>query len=115
MLISALLTVVKKKAENNKRKLVKQIMTYSYEGVLCGYFKVILERKCDVLRLQNDENSATTAGGGGVVLYVDSILDRKPKCWEEPPLHGRVTGHFHLFSGLSFYVFLLLTIRKKSH
>ena len=65
MLISALLTVVKKKAENNKSKLVKQIMTYSYEGVLCGYFKVILERKCDVLRLQNYENTLLQLLGEG--------------------------------------------------
>ena len=77
MLISALLTVVKKKPtttkknENNKRKLVKQIMTYSYEGLLCGYFKVILERKCnamgkcDVLRLENYENTRLQLLGEG--------------------------------------------------
>ena len=77
MLISALLTVVKKKTtttkknENNKRKLVKQIMTYSYEGLLCGYFKVILERKCnamgkcDVLRLENYENTRLQLLGEG--------------------------------------------------
>ena len=78
MLISALLTVVKTtttttttKNENNKRKLVKQIMTYSYEGLLCGYFKVILERKCnamgkcDVLRLENYENTRLQLLGEG--------------------------------------------------
>ena len=71
MLISALLTVVKKKIENNERKLVKQIMTYSYDGLLCSYFKVILERKfngmgkCDVLRLQNYENNLLQLLGEG--------------------------------------------------
>ena len=40
-------------------------MTYSYEGVLCGYFKVILERKCDVLRLQNYENTLLQLLGEG--------------------------------------------------
>lgn len=40
-------------------------------------------------------------GGGGVGLYVDSTLERKPKGWEELPLPGRVMGHFHVFSGLS--------------
>ena len=54
------------------------------------------------------------------MLYVDSILDRKPKCWEELPLYGRIMGHFHLLSGLSFHVFLWLMcttgiIRTKSH
>ena len=46
-------------------------MTYSYEGLLCGYFKVILKRKfnamgkCDVLRLENYENTRLQLLGEG--------------------------------------------------
>lgn len=46
-------------------------MIYSYDGLLCGYFKVILERKFngmgkyDVLRFQNYENTLPQLLGEG--------------------------------------------------
>lgn len=46
-------------------------MTYSYDGLLCSYFKFILERKFnrmgkgDVLRLQNYENNLLQLLGEG--------------------------------------------------